>query len=150
MMLVKSSPLLYFLAIFAISCCYIFAKQLLLFLLNLPSPLLSSPLFYRWWNCPSLYIIWNMSRWSRTYEELGIITSRLTLRSPLFSVMMPWCSKFMIKWWLTCFWGLYCYYSFFIYYCFIGLLWFIDLFDFLYLLTYLKHTFLHLLEQSAE
>ena len=41
MMLIKSSPLLYFLAIFAISCCYIFAKQLLLFLPNLPSPLLS-------------------------------------------------------------------------------------------------------------
>ena len=41
MMLVKSSPLLYFLAIFAISCCSMFAKQLLLFLPNLPSPLLS-------------------------------------------------------------------------------------------------------------
>jgi len=27
---------------------------------------------------------------------------------------MPWCSKFKIGWWLTCFWGLYhCYYSFF-------------------------------------
>ena len=41
MMLVKSSPLLCFLAIFAISCCSTFAKQLLLFLPNLPSPLLS-------------------------------------------------------------------------------------------------------------
>ena len=38
----------------------------------------------------------------------------------------------------------------FLYCCFIGLLWFIDLFDFLYLLAYLKHTFLHLLEQSAK
>ena len=38
----------------------------------------------------------------------------------------------------------------FLIYCFfIGLLWFIDLLDFLYLLTYLKHTFLHLLEQST-
>ena len=41
MMLVKSSPLLCFLAIFAISCCSMFAKQLLLFLPNLPSSLLS-------------------------------------------------------------------------------------------------------------
>ena len=40
------------------------------------SPLLSSPLFCRWWNCPSPYIIWNMSWWSRTCEELGIISSR--------------------------------------------------------------------------
>ena len=112
MMLVKSSPLLYFLAIFAISCCSMFAKQLLLFFQI--SPLLSSPLFCRWWNCLSPNIIWNMSWWSRTCEELGIITSRPTLHCPLFSVMMPWCSKFMIKWWLTCFWGLYyCYYSFF-------------------------------------
>ena len=39
---------------------------------------------------------------------------------------------------------------FFIYCCFIGLICFIDLFDFLYLLVYLKHTFLHLLEQSAK
>ena len=75
MMLVKSSPLLCFLAIFAISCCSMFAKQLLLFLPNLPSPLISSPLFCRWWNCPSPYIIWNMSWWSRTCEKLGIITS---------------------------------------------------------------------------
>ena len=40
------------------------------------SPLLSSPLFCRWWNCLSPYIIWNMSWWSRTCEELGIISSR--------------------------------------------------------------------------
>ena len=40
------------------------------------SPLLSSPLFYRWWYCLSPYIIWNMSWWSRTWEELGIITNR--------------------------------------------------------------------------
>ena len=77
-------------------------------------PNLISPLFCRWWNCPSPYIIWNMSWWSRTYEELDIISSRPTLPSPLFSVMIPLCSKFMIKRWLTCFWGLYyCYYSFF-------------------------------------
>ena len=63
-----------FLAIFAISYCSMFAKQLLLFCQIFP--LLSSPLFCRWWNCPSPYIIWNMSWWSRTYEELGIITSR--------------------------------------------------------------------------
>jgi hypothetical protein len=31
-------------------------------------------LFSRWWNCPSPYIKWNMSWWSRTCEELGIIT----------------------------------------------------------------------------
>ena len=40
------------------------------------SPLLSSPLFCWWWNCPNPYIIWNMSWWSRTCEELGIISSR--------------------------------------------------------------------------
>ena len=38
------------------------------------SPLLSSPLFCRWWNYPSPYIIWNMSWWSRTCEELDIIS----------------------------------------------------------------------------
>ena len=52
-----------------------FAKQLLLFFCQI-SPLLSSPLFCRWWNCLSPYIIWNMSWWSRTCEELGIISSR--------------------------------------------------------------------------
>ena len=65
-----------------------FGKQQLLFFTPFPlyvcwaavaffakSPL-SSPLFCRWWNCPSPYIIWNMSWWSRTYEELGIISSR--------------------------------------------------------------------------
>ena len=40
------------------------------------SPLLSSPLFCRWWNCLSPYIIWNVSWWSKTCEKLGIITSR--------------------------------------------------------------------------
>ena len=50
------------------SCCF--------FLSNLPSPLLSSSLFCRWWNYPSPYIIWNMSRWSRTCEKLGIISGR--------------------------------------------------------------------------
>ena len=64
-----------FLAIFAISCCSMFAKQLLLFFCQI-SPLLSSPLFCRWWNCSSPYIIWNMSWWSRNCEELSIITNR--------------------------------------------------------------------------
>jgi hypothetical protein len=36
---------------------------------------LSSLLFWQWWNCLSPYIIWNMSWWSRTCEEHGIITS---------------------------------------------------------------------------
>ena len=88
------------------SCCFLYQI----------SPHLSSPLFCRWWNCPSPYIIWNMSWWSRTYEELGIISSRPYITFSSFSVMMPWCSKFKIRWWLTCFWGLYyCYYLFFIY-----------------------------------
>ena len=63
------------------SCCFflhlflsMFVKQLLLFCQI--SPLLSSPLFCWWWNCPSPYIIWNMSWWSRTCEQLGIISSR--------------------------------------------------------------------------
>ena len=67
---------LQFLAIFVISCCSMFAKQLLLFFCQI-SPLLSSPLLCRWWNCTSPNIIWNMSWWSRTCEELGIISSHL-------------------------------------------------------------------------
>ena len=51
-----------------------FVKQLLLSFCQI-SPLLSSPLFCRWWNCLSPYIIWNMSWWSRTCEELRIISS---------------------------------------------------------------------------
>ena len=35
--------------------------------------------------------------------------------------MMPLCSKFFIKWWLTCFWGLYLYYYY--YYSFCELVW---------------------------
>ena len=89
----------------------VFVKQLLLFCQIFP--LLSPPLFCRWWNCLSPYIIWNMSWWSKTCEELGIISSRPYIT---FTFMMPWCSKFIIKWWLTCFSGLYCcYYSFFWY-----------------------------------
>ena len=57
---------------FAIDCCSMFAKQLLVFFAKSP---LSSPVFCRWWNCPSPYIIWNMSWWSRTCKELGIISS---------------------------------------------------------------------------
>jgi hypothetical protein len=34
-----------------------------------------SALFGLWWNCPTLEIIWDMSWWSGTCEELGIITS---------------------------------------------------------------------------
>jgi hypothetical protein len=34
-----------------------------------------SALFGLWWNCPTPEIIWDMSWWSRTCEELGIITS---------------------------------------------------------------------------
>ena len=135
------------LLLFGISSLYFpLAKKI--WFMNYDYNFLSSPLFCRWWNYPSPYIIWNMSRWSRTCEELGIITSRPyitfssllcydalmlqihdqelirnlaslaaapTLPSPLFSVMMLWCSKFMIKWWLTCFWGLYYYYLFFWY-----------------------------------
>ena len=61
-----------------------FVKQLLLFCQI--SSLLFSPLFCRWWNYPSPYIIWNMSLWSRTCEELGIISSRpyITFSSLLY------------------------------------------------------------------
>ena len=129
-----------------------FVKQLLLFLPNLPSPLLSSPLFCRWWNCLSTYIIWNMSWWSRTCEELGIISSCPYITfSSLFcydALMLQVHDQMMIDMFLRPL--LLLLFVFLIYCCFIGLLWFIDLFDFLYLLAYLKHTFLHLLEQSAK
>ena len=81
------SPLLYFchisypLCLGSSSCLFlhlflsVFVKQLLLFFYQI-FPLLSPPLFCRWWNCLSPYIIWNMSWWSRTCEELGIISSR--------------------------------------------------------------------------
>ena len=57
----------------------------------------------------------DMNWWSWTCEELGIITSRpyflvwrCSLSLDMLSVfMMPLCSKFLIKWWLTWFWGLY-------------------------------------------
>ena len=65
------SPLLYLLPPFLSS---MFWKQHLLFFCQI-SPLLSSPLFCRWWNYLNPYIIWNMSWWSRTCEELGIISS---------------------------------------------------------------------------
>ena len=97
----------------------------------------------------TLYGIWADDQ--ELMRNLASLAAAPTLPSPLFSVMMPWCSKFKIRWCLTCFWGLYhCYFSFFIYCCFIGLLWFIDFFYFLYLLAYLKHIFLHLLEQSTK
>ena len=122
-----------------------FVKQLLLFLPNLPSPLLSSPLFCRWWNCLSPYIIWNMSWWSRTYEELGIISSRpyITFSSLLCydTLMLQVHDQMMIDMFLR---PLLLLLVFLIYCCFIRLLWFINIFNFLYLLAYLKHTFLHL------
>ena len=62
----------------------------------------------------TLYRIWADDQ--ELMRNLASLPTAPTLPSPLFSVMMPWCSKFMIKWWLTCFWGLYyCYYSFFWY-----------------------------------
>ena len=127
-----------------------FVKQLLLFFAKSP---LSSPLicFYWWWNCLSPYIIWNMSWWSRTSEELGIISSRpyITFSSLLCydALMLQVQDQMMIDMFLR---PLPLLLLVFLYCCFIGLLWFIDLFDFLYLLAYLKHTFLHLLEQSAK
>ena len=88
----------YFLAIFPIlyvwegaaACFYTFSTLCLLssccFFFCQISPLLSSHLFCRWWNCPSPYIIWNMSWWWRTCEELGIISSRsyITFSSLLY------------------------------------------------------------------
>jgi len=82
---------LLFLAIFANNYCSMFAKQLFFFCQI--SPLLSSPLFCRWWNCTSPNIIWNMSWWSRTCEELGIITSPF----PLFSSLL-WCHYAPSSW----------------------------------------------------
>ena len=61
-----------------------------------------------------LYGIWADNQ--ELMRNLASLAAAPTLSSPLFSVMMPWCSKFKIRWWLTCFWGLYyCYYSFFWY-----------------------------------
>ena len=121
------------------SCCF--------FLPNLPSPL-----FCRWWNCLSPYIIWHMSWWSRTCEKLGIISSRpyITFSSLLCydALMLQVHDQMMIDMFLR---PLLLPLLIFLIYCyFIGLLWCIDLFYFLYLLAYLKHTFLHLLEQSAK
>ena len=91
------------------------------------SPLLSSPLFCRWWNCPSPYIIWNMSWWSRTCEELGIISSRpyITFSSLLCynALMLQVHDQMMIDMFLR---PLPLLLLVFLYYCFIGLLWFID------------------------
>jgi hypothetical protein len=39
-------------------------------------------------------------------RNLASLLAAPTLPSPLLSVMIPLCSKTMIKWWLTCFWGL--------------------------------------------
>ena len=141
------SPLLYLLPPFLSS---MFWKHHLLFFCQI-SPLLSSPLFCRWWNYPSPYIIWNMSWWSRTCEELGIISSRpyITFSSLLCydALMLQVQDQMMIDMFLR---PLPLLLLVFLYCCFIELLWFIDLFDFLYLLAYLKHTILHLLEQSVK
>ena len=113
------------------------------------SPLLSSPLFCRWWNCLSPYIIWNMSWWSRTCEKLGIISSRpyITFSFLLcYDLMLQVHDQMMIDMFLRPLLLL----LLIFYCCFIGLICFIDLIDLLYLLAYLKHTFLHLLEQSAK
>ena len=114
MMLIKSSPLLCFwlflssaAALCLLSSCCFFAK----------SPL-SSPLLCfvddEIVQVHTLYGIWADDQ--ELMRNLVSLPAAPTLPSPLFSVMMPWCSKFKIRWWLTCFWGLYhCYYSFFIY-----------------------------------
>ena len=106
---------------------------------------ISSPLFCLWWNYPTpLFGIWaDDQELVRNLASLPAAPSVFSICS-LFSYiltmfMMPWCSKFMIKWWLTCFWGIhYRYYSFF---------WSIAVF---YLLAYLKSTFLVLLEQNVK
>jgi hypothetical protein len=94
------------------------------------SPLLSSPLFCRWWNCPSPHIIWNMSWWSRTCEELDIISSRpyITFSSLLCydALMLQVYDQMMIDMILRPL--LLLLLIFLIYCCFIGLVWFIDLF----------------------
>ena len=88
------------------------------------SPLLSSPLFCRWWNCLSPYIIWNMSWWSRTCEELGIISSRpyITFSSLLCydALMLQVHDQMMIDMFLRPL--LLLLLIFLIYCCFIGLL----------------------------
>ena len=76
--------------VLASSCCFFWPPLL-------SSSLLSSH-FCLWWNC-HLHIISEMSWWSNSCEELGIIY--LTFMH-LF-VTMPWCSKIMIKWLLTYF-----------------------------------------------
>jgi hypothetical protein len=87
-------------------------------------------LFCRWWNCPSPYIIWNMSWWSRTCEELGIISSRpyITFSSLLCydALMLQVYDQMMIDMILRPL--LLLLLIFLIYCCFIGLVWFIDLF----------------------
>ena len=149
MMLIKSSPLLYFLAIFAISCCSMFAKQLLLFLSNLPSPLLSF-----------ILPIMKLSK-SIHYMEYELIIKNLwgTLhhyQPPLYYLLSSqlWCLDAPSSWsndeWHVSEASTPATTHFFIYCCFIRLICFIDLFYFLYLFAYLKHTFLHLLEQSVK
>ena len=83
-----------------------FVKQLLLFFAKSP---LSSPLLCfvddEIVQVHTLYGIWADDQ--ELMRNLTSLAAAPTLPSPFFSVMMPWCSKFMIKWWLTCFWGLF-------------------------------------------
>ena len=142
---------LQFLAIFAISCCSMFAKQLLLFFAKSP---LSSPLLCfagdEIVHVHTLYGIWADDQ--ELVRNLASLAAAPTLPSPLFSIMMPWCSQVHDQMMIDMFLKplLMLLLVFLIYCCFIWLLWFIDLFYFLYLLAYLKHTFLHLLEQCAK
>ena len=100
--------LLFFLHIFL----SMFVKQLLLFFAKSP---ISSPLLcFADDEIIQVYTLYGI--WADDQELVRNLTSlpaTPTLPSPIFFVMMPWCSKFMIKWWLIYFWGLYyCYYSF--------------------------------------
>ena len=83
------------------SCYFFFAKS------PLPSPLLcfaDDEII----QVHTLYGIWADDQ--ELVRNLASLAAAPILPSPLFSVMMPWCSKFKIRWWLTCFWGLYyCY-----------------------------------------
>ena len=106
-----------FLAIFAISCGSMFVSSCCIFFCQI-SPLLSSPLHCfaddKIVQVHTLYGIWADDQ--ELVRNLASLSAAPTLPSPLFSIMMLWCSKFQIRWWLTCFWGLYyCYYSFFWY-----------------------------------
>jgi hypothetical protein len=77
-------------------------------------------LFCRWWNYPihTLHGLWanDQHLWGTWHHSQPPLLYLLS-----FSVMMPWCSKSIIKWWLTCFWGLH--YCYFLCYCLAILVW---------------------------